>query len=808
MKLNDYNKSLEIFNRVLTAYDLSYKEPNSKIALSLSHLGTAYLKKGDFKNCLLNYEKAYKMNQSLYQNLNGGNHIELASSLSKLGDYYFVTRNYNLGLDYYLRALNMNKQLYKGFYSEFEYTNLVVPKYYNIEVKNCYHPKISTLFNKIGLIYSEYADTEKALNNCQQAHSINKLLYQKYNKGNHPKLISSLNINGTVYLKSGDIKTGLDYFFEAYLMSKALYNNSANSQLIRCLNNIGSAYKRMRQPNKALEYFNSAFEMSKKLLNDFKTVISLNKIGLAHIQLGNFQLGLDNFQNTFKMNKILYESFDTNNIQIADSLSYMGQAKLREGDSKPTFDYLYQSIMMYQSIFRESDVSKDETTKQLKSRLVNVSDSEKIHSFTDHPNVADALLLMSKAYTRMGDGRKGVIFAEQALEMFQVLSKSLLYKNQSNMIKRDEIIDQIILDKKNKLLNLTENCNIAKALNEIGLGFIRFGDYLKGASFCLQAIEMYQNLLKSEKDELKITSLTPVDINSIPKYVYHTDIAQCLNNIGIAYVKHGDAKSGLIYCQQSLKIVHSLINTNHSSDIFPQIKFNNDVIIPANLKQISLAYKEYQDKSIECNKNSLDLFQADIAELLYNIGSALIFSNRLNEGLEYKEKSFVMRATLFNQEHSDISHSLNGIGMAYFRMNEYDKSFHFFNESYNMRTKIFGENHPDVVISLTNLGLVYYEKENFSKSLEYFNKSFNMMKKFYDEKHPDVANIMCRIGSVYDQIDKVEEAIEKKKKALDMRKSFYTENHYAIAESLNSIGISYNKVSIIIFINIIKGKLC
>ena len=164
-----------------------YKEPSSKIAASLSNLAKVQLIKANFTQSLKNYEQAYKTYEKLYENLNLGQHPNLCKALTNLGDYHLKTRNFNQSLDYYQKALNMNNILYKGFYTELEYVSLVVPRYYNSDLKNFYHPKIAKSLHKMSKCCIEYGSTDKGLNYCQEAHLINKILYSQYHKGSHCK---------------------------------------------------------------------------------------------------------------------------------------------------------------------------------------------------------------------------------------------------------------------------------------------------------------------------------------------------------------------------------------------------------------------------------------------------------------------------------------------------------------------------------------------------------------------------------------------------------------------------------------------
>jgi len=676
----------------------------------------------------------------------------------------------------------MNKQIYTGFYADDKNKD---------EFSNCIHPEVALTLNKISLAFTEYGDYEKGLSYSQQAHRMNKALYSEYNNGYHIEIAASLTSTGRAYLRMGDAKASLNHFLDAYLMNNALYskyNNGNHPRLVESLNEIGSAYLKLNQAKTALKYFNLAFEMNNQLNGngpDF-TFECLNYIGMANVHQAYSSPSLNE---AYILNKKMYGEEKPNTKQ-ANSLCCLGQARLRYGDAKSAIQYFSQALAIYQSLYKSYSNSNFSNCK-IFSQFEN---NDKPISLSDHPDIANVLMCIAKSYVRLGDGRKGISYAAKALEMYHVLYKIPLatLDRQSKSLKRDDLLADLRVENNNKLVNHLNHCDVASALLVISAGFTRFEDGVRGALFGLQALEIYQNLYKNNFEN---NEKQPVNIENISCHIVSSDIASCLNKIGIAHVKYIDAAKALAYFQQALEVNKKLIQYSNIKCIFPKSMIpHEEIIIPDNLKQTGLTYEDYVKQAVELNKNSIESFNLEIAECFYNLGSALLNLNSYRKGLEHAEKSFVIRSCLLGSTQSDVAVSLNGIGIAYFKMRLLDQSLHFFNQSFKLRIKLFGENHSDNAVSLNNIGLVHFQKNEFDKSLECYNRALGIYEQVYDKgrEYPEQASLLCQIGKIYDRTKKIKNAIANKKTALRIRKALYFGNHYLIAEALNSVGISYD----------------
>tara|TARA_B100000809_G_scaffold74463_1_gene72211 strand:+ start:445 stop:2307 length:1863 start_codon:yes stop_codon:yes gene_type:complete len=330
--------------------------------------------------------------------------------------------------------------------------------------------------------------------------------------------------------------------------------------------------------------------------------------------------------------------------------------------------------------------------------------------------------------------------------------------------------------------NSKEDTSVAKAYYELSdiLYTVNLDTIL---FFCNKANDIIKiNLAKSISDS--------------HKKVFFKIQANCYNNIGYVYKKHGDIPKALEY-------YHSALLTNE--------KLGNQMGIANLLNNIAVIYESQNDieKALEYYENSLELFRAinykkGIATTLNNIG--IIYRNfkgKKEKALEYYLEALEIRIKI--NDKNGIPNSLNNLGYAYLGLNELDKALKYFKESLYLREQL---NYKlGIVNSLINIGNVYYNSGDLinakiyaTRTLKisqeegsplYIGRASLLLKKIYKKNNNPIAELKMfelyvKMRDSLDNINNKKTVYKQqlqykyeKQKALDDKE---TESQLAIAE--------------------------
>lgn len=153
-KLKDYEESLIWLTRSLDINMEIFGENSTEVAFNLNSLGVLYKQKGDFKNAIIFFEKAYK----ILLRRNGKVSIMIAGLTFNIAMYYSAIIEIQKAKEYYLEALHIARKLFrsddvklikylKGC-ADFLYSNG-----FYFEAKGCYEELLNV--NKNEKLYNE-----------------------------------------------------------------------------------------------------------------------------------------------------------------------------------------------------------------------------------------------------------------------------------------------------------------------------------------------------------------------------------------------------------------------------------------------------------------------------------------------------------------------------------------------------------------------------------------------------------------------------------------------------------------------------
>ncbi len=314
---------------------------------------------------------------------------------------------------------------------------------------------------------------------------------------------------------------------------------------------------------------------------------------------------------------------------------------------------------------------------------------------------------------------------------------------------------------------------LADSLNNLGIAYEALGDAKQGLAYYEQALEMHKALYGAQP---------------------HPALTAYLNNVGLAYAALGDAKQGLQYKKEALKMFKALYGAQ------PHLA------LIAYLNNVGSAYQALGDtkQTLEYQEQALTMHKAlygtqahpNLARSLGSVGNAYAALGDAKQALEYQEQALEMHKALYGEQaHPNLARSLGNVGSAYYRLGDAKQALPYFEEALEMRQAVYGaQAHPDLARSLGNVGNAYQALGDAKQALAYYEQALEMHKALYGEQaHPDLARSLGNVGSAYHRLGDAKQALPYFEEALEMRQAVYgAQAHPDLARSLGNVGDAYH----------------
>jgi len=301
---------------------------------------------------------------------------------------------------------------------------------------------------------------------------------------------------------------------------------------------------------------------------------------------------------------------------------------------------------------------------------------------------------------------------------------------------------------------------IANCYNNLGLAYSDIGKYD-------DAIKYYQKALK------------------IWFVVYdgsnHPEVAMCCNNLGIAYRENGLYGDAINSHKQALKI-YTKAHDNSNTDQYD---------IATTYKNLGSVYSEHgeYDNAINSHKQALKVYlvvyesrpnHPDIARIYNNLSDTYRAKGEYYKAINYCKKALAIYKVAYDNalNHHNIAMSQNNLGNAYFIKGEYDKAIKYHQKALKIRLVTYGSsNHPDVADSYNNLGIAYTEKGKYNEAISYLQLAVKIYLISSDPNHPDIARSYSNLGAAYYRKGEYEQASHYASKALKIYSTHQNHPH-------------------------------
>ncbi|MEA3317133.1 MAG: tetratricopeptide repeat protein, partial [Bacteroidota bacterium] len=182
----------------------------------------------------------------------------------------------------------------------------------------------------LGLIYTKYANYDKAIDDCKIALNIYN---NKKDKIQEAEVLKDI---GNIYFYWNKKKSALEFYNQAIEINKEVNNQTG---IAACYNNIGRLYTEIQNYNLAIEYLNKSLIIKQKQNETFALATIYINIGNIYEQKEEYKIALDYY---YKAHSIYEKS--ANKSGLASIYRYLANVNSKLGYNSKSIKYYRKSI--------------------------------------------------------------------------------------------------------------------------------------------------------------------------------------------------------------------------------------------------------------------------------------------------------------------------------------------------------------------------------------------------------------------------------------------------------------------------------
>ncbi|XP_078616080.1 uncharacterized protein LOC144884560 [Branchiostoma floridae x Branchiostoma japonicum] len=335
------------------------------------------------------------------------------------------------------------------------------------------------------------------------------------------------------------------------------------------------------------------------------------------------------------------------------------------------------------------------------------------------------------------------------------------------------------------------------------------GDACHKVGDCQKAIRCYKQILQMynthggeyDKSISYLEQALNVIRSTFGQNTAHLQIANTLNNLGLAYCDSGRYETAIDYFVQTQKMDRRIfdiygIRIGKSEDATSFLNLGNAW---GNLGDYEKAIS-YFEQALQINRSNYGQTAAhpQTANALDQLGSAWKDKGDYRKALSYHEQALQMRRAIHGQSsaHPDIALSFSNLGQTWYCLGDYRKAISYSEQALQMYESVYGHDqtkaYPQIATSLHNLGCAWLSLCDYKKAISYLDQALQMDRRIYGKRlsHPDIASALSNLGTAWSGLSDHRKALDYYEQALKMQRIIYgqTKPHLDIATSLKSVG--------------------
>ena len=478
-------------------------------AISLRYIGDSFANLNKTDSAILYYQSSLRLLESLKRI----DQPDYASILLNLGDLYYNKLNDFLTAEpCYEQALEIRKNtlgVENLDYADCSYrlgkfnldSDSHAAEYYLMQALDIRkkilgddHPECASIFNNLGILFSNTWNFKLSENYFKQAIEIRKA---KLGKENAEYLNSLINL-GEMYIKMGNYRSAENYLMQVYEIRRIILSKE-NPDYIYSLNTICNLYFKMGDYYTAEPYFKEAWEINKTFLKDDiqNYLSSLSNLGKLYMAMGNYKNAELYLQDELELRRKLSEKVPTNSIS---GMSYEANLYSVLGDYKSA-----KQILKHKKIVEDKHL----------------------------PEVATCLKNLGNLYFQIKDYKSANQYFNQERKIKKIINKYLLFADALEIDFSENLNNQGIIFHKRKEFKSAENyfkqaLEITKTwgerhpvflptMNNLGNLYLEMRDYKLAEYYLTQALAIMKNTLGEENFNYLTT------LNSLAKVYFKTN---------------------------------------------------------------------------------------------------------------------------------------------------------------------------------------------------------------------------------------------------------------------------------------------
>jgi len=256
-----------------------------------------------------------------------------------------------------------------------------------------------------------------------------------------------------------------------------------------------------------------------------------------------------------------------------------------------------------------------------------------------------------------------------------------------------------------------ESKEAASSYNNIGMVYMRKGEYNKALGYHFKALETREKILGTK----------------------HPSTAASYNNIGEVYDAQDDISKALEYHFKALAVREKSLGTEHSDTAESYLNIGQEYYRQGDYDMAL----EYFFKASAIHEKQFGTEHKDTATSYNNIGLVYYEQSNYDKALEYHFKALAIYEKNLGTEHPFTATSYNNIGLVYYKQGNYGKALEYYKKALSILEKLLGTEHPYIATIFKNISAVYYQQGDYNKALDYLDKTYQIYQKILGPEHPD-----------------------------------------------------------------------
>ncbi|NJN10690.1 MAG: tetratricopeptide repeat protein [Richelia sp. RM1_1_1] len=609
------------------------------------------------------------------------------------------------------------------------------------------------LLESIGNIYNESKQYKQAIESYESIVAIYREIGENFEAANF------MNKIGTIWRDLEDFPKAIQSHEQSLLLLKLVDKKQVTSKDIQTkeskfLINLANAYElfadstqdstKNQKYDKAIEYYKKAVPIYQKLAPAHDQASLYGRIAEIYSKQLKHKGSIDFYQKSLAIFQSLKD-----NLQVADTLNYIGLSWYNLGEYTKASSYYQQSLMALKLVDSKK-VSMQEIKRKESFFLLNLAQTynqlskhkEALQTYQkllaifqdlkDNLQVADTLNFIGVAWTNLGEYPKAIEFYQQSLSVLKTVDdKQITLKDRqskeglflTNLASTIELLGDSVKDKTKysryeqyekaiglyeKVLKINQDLNDsqgeASSLERIAILYRKLSKHKESIDVYQKALAIFKNL----KDAIKV--------------------ADTLNSIGVSWDYLNEYSQAIEFYQQALLVLKKVDNKAISlKDIRRQ---ESQFLI-----NIAYAYQQWGKSTRNATRdakynNSLNFYQQSIniyqeiddqpgeASVLLNIAKFYTEKGKHQEAIEFYQKALTIFRNLKNN--TEVANTLYEIGVAWDKLGKFDKTIEYFEEIITLRKSL--KDDSNVATTLIKIGK-YYSLKRVSNQRQIFYSS-------------------------------------------------------------------------------------